>query len=279
LEKAGIRFLLLRGPAVGIRHWRDPVLRPFGDLDLLVAPESFRAAKDALWNIGFRPDRVYAHLFVRGDVQLDLHREPLGIDRIRSWARLTPLRFDELWEHHESIVLEGCTVPVPAMERELAYLCFHALKHSFERLVWLWDIALAARAMDEDRWQAFLAFVRAMRLERPCFYALSYAQAHLAAPVPDAVLGEIRPRMGRIEARLFARVMRHDVPPFLAERVFSRMQPGLAAKIAFWRETIWPAYEVRAQIAGSGCVKCNFIRKRLKQAARWALDLASAPLR
>jgi hypothetical protein len=52
------------------------------------------------------------------------------------------------------------------------------------------------------------------------------------------------------------------------------MQPDFRHRIEFWRETIYPRYEVREQVAaGSGCVKCNFTRKRLKQVfhAAWLL--------
>jgi len=275
LNKKKIRFVLLRGWGVAVRHWgADAPLRPISDHDLLIAPEQFLLAKQALSEIGFRPDPIYKDIFVRGDVQLDLHWEPLGAARIRSWAKMSDLSFAHLIDKAECIFVEEEPVLVPEPAVELVFLCFHALKHSFERLVWLWDIALAARHIEKHSlWDAVQAKAEAHRLTRPLFYALSYAKAHLDAPAPAALLDAIRPAMGRGERRLFSRVMAHEVPPFLAERVFSRMQPSLGARIEFWRETIWPSYEVRAQIAGSGCVKCNFIRKRLKQALRWAWDM------
>jgi len=50
------------------------------------------------------------------------------------------------------------------------------------------------------------------------------------------------------------------------------MLPSFKHKLEFWRETIYPRQEIRAQVAGGGCVKCNFIRTRIKQVARamWA---------
>ncbi|MDQ6994339.1 MAG: hypothetical protein Q9M18_01935, partial [Mariprofundaceae bacterium] len=54
----------------------------------------------------------------------------------------------------------------------------------------------------------------------------------------------------------------------LAERLFARMQPDWKHRFNFWKETIYPTYEVRAQIAGGGCVKCSFIRTRIKQISK-----------
>jgi len=111
------------------------------------------------------------------------------------------------------------------------------------------------------------ASIRALKLERPCFYALSYAAMHPGAPVPAELLTSIRPPMGWLERSLFARHMAHRRIPYLAERIFARMQPDLAHRLEFWRETIYPRFEVRKQIAGSGCTRCNFTRKRIKQVA------------
>ena len=270
----------MRGFAVADRYWEgQSEARPVSDVDVLVEPAKLLEAKDALWRLGFRPHPLYKDMFIRGDVQVDLHWEPLGFARIRSWARMSSLRFAHLWETREEWKVLGEPAWALQPEADLVYLAFHALKHSFERLVWLWDIALVARKVHaRNGWQKTIAFARAHNLTRPLFLALSYAARHLAAPVPDAVLQAVRPKMSRAEARLYARVLAHETPPFLAERIFARMQPNLAARMDFWRETIWPAYEVRAQIAGAGCVKCNFIRKRLKQALRWAWDFVRAPV-
>ena len=140
------------------------------------------------------------------------------------------------------------------------------MKHSFERLVWLKDIALLANRIHESgKWDEVLQGIREYRLERPCFYALSYVKEHLKASVPEEVLEKIRPAMGFVERSLYRRHMNHEIIPFLAERLFARMQPDFSHRVRFWRETIYPRYEVRAQMVETGCVKCNFIRKRMKQ--------------
>ncbi len=266
VTRAGGRVMVMRGRALGETVYVDPMMRPQSDIDLLIAPGNVIAVKQVLWDLGFRPDIDYPNIFQRGEIMLDTHTEPLGIERIHAWAHLTPLRSGDFFEHSEAGELCGQSALLLRPRVQLPYLCFHAMKHSFERLIWLCDIALLANQIEaRGAWDEVLAGIREYRLERPCYYALAYVRRHLAASVPEELLASIRPKMGFVERGLFARHMDHQQIPYLAERLFARMQPDLKHRIEFWRETIYPSYEVRKQIAGCGCVKCNFIRKRLKQ--------------
>lgn len=270
LNQAKIPVICMRGVAVAELLYGDQAaLRPISDMDILLDERQMLDAKQGLWDIGFRPDSKYRNIYFRGDVSIDLHHEPLGIERIQMWKHLTPLRIDDFmkYAHEGKLVGESTLLLLPRVN--LPYLCFHALKHSFERLVWLKDIALLAnRVSEKEGWDEVLQGVREYRLERPCFYALSYVKEHLNVSVPEEVLVKITPAMSFVERSLYRRHMNHEVIPFLAERLFARMQPNFSHRIRFWRETIYPRYEVRAQMVETGCVKCNFIRKRIKQLAK-----------
>ncbi|MDT8376655.1 MAG: nucleotidyltransferase family protein [Mariprofundaceae bacterium] len=272
LNRAGIPFVCMRGIAVVEELYGDMApLRPVSDIDILLDEALMLDAKQVLWDIGFRPDQTYRNIYSRGEMHIDLHHEPLGIERIQAWQYLTPLRREDFFRYSEAGELADEKALLVHPRVNLPYLCFHAMKHSFERLIWLYDIALLAnRVGEESRWSEVFEGIREQRLERPCFYALSYVNAHLGASVPEDLLESIRPGMGFIERTLFKRHMRHEVIPYLAERLFARMQPDLRHRIEFWRETIYPRHEVRAQMVQTGCVKCNFIRKRLKQLFRAA---------
>ncbi|MFQ5581010.1 MAG: nucleotidyltransferase family protein [Mariprofundaceae bacterium] len=267
LRRTGIPVLCMRGLAVSEPlYGENAPLRPQSDIDLLLSEARMLDAKQALWDIGFRPHQSYRNIYFRGDIMLDLHHEPLGMERIRAWQYLTPLRASDFFKYAEEGELAGEKALLVSPRVHLPYLCFHALKHSFERLIWLYDIALLANSIDAaGQWDEVLAGIREYRLQRPCYYALAYVGEYLGASVPERLLNDIRPDMGFIERRLFARHMNHEVIPYLAERLFARMQPDFSHRLAFWCETIYPRYEVRQQMAQGGCVKCNFIRKRLKQ--------------
>jgi len=267
LNAAEIPVICMRGLAVSSKLYGDRAhLRPQSDIDLLFHIEQMMDAKQVLWDIGFRPDHAYQNIFVRGDISLDLHHEPLGIERIQAWKHLTSLRAPDFFTEARDGELAGESALLIGSKVELPYLCFHAMKHSFERLIWLYDIALLSNKIDaDDAWDEVLKGIETYALQRPCFYALSYVKKHLQAAVPDQVLAAIRPNMGFVERRLFNRFVGHEIIPFLAERIFARMMPDFSHRIDFWRETIYPRYEVRQQMANGGCVKCSFIRTRLKQ--------------
>jgi hypothetical protein len=276
MARAGIPAVCLRGQAVAALYGERGRLRPQSDIDLLVAEERLQDAKQVAWDLGFRPDELYRHHFSRGDVQIDFHFEPLGIERIHAWAHLTPLRTGDFLDAAAPGEVAGTPALVLPPRVLLPYLAFHAMKHSFERLIWLCDIAELTKDIDrQGLWPEVVDGIRSYRLQRPCYFALAYVQAHLGGAVPEAVLQDIRPAMGWVERRLFARHMQHEVVPYLAERLFARMMPDWRHRLGFWRETIYPRYEVRRQIAEAGCVRCHFIRKRLRLLLRAAGKLFS----
>lgn len=275
LNAAHIPVICLRGQALAEALYEPASMRVFTDFDLLYDEKDSLVLKQILGTrLMYAPPEKFPSLFKKGDLVIDLHTEPLGIERIQSWAHLTPLRAPDFFKYAKQSTIAG----EPALQIQarvnLPYLCFHAMKHSFDRLIWLYDIALLVENISDDEWGDVLQGIHDYQLERPCFYALSYVQKHLHAPVPDELLNEICPDMGWIERRLFARHMKFEVIPYLAERLFARMQPDWKHRFVFWKETIYPNAEVRAQIAGGGCVKCNFIRTRMKQISKAAMMFA-----
>ncbi|HID36827.1 MAG TPA: hypothetical protein EYP39_05555 [Ghiorsea sp.] len=271
---ANIPIICMRGVAVSEPLYPQSYLRPHTDIDILFDKQHLMMAKQVAGNVlHYRPINAYPMLFKLGDIPLDLHIEPIGAERIRAWKHITPLHVRDFFNYAEDGKLAGEKAKIVHARVILPYLCFHALKHSFERLIWLYDIALLAKQVEEQGlWDEVLQGMVEYKLERPCFYALSYVTTHMNAPVPICILQQIEPKMGFVEKRMFKRFMSHEVIPYMAERLFSRMLPSFKHKLEFWRETIYPRQEIRAQVAGGGCVKCNFIRTRIKQVARamWA---------
>ncbi len=274
MRESSIDCMTLRGQGIAEALYHPSTSRPQMDIDLLVNELDIQAAIRIVTQSGFELAKHHSLLFFRGGVLLDLHTDPLDMERIRARKYLTPMQTQDFFSHAERSQLAGASALLPLPRVNLPYLCFHAMKHSFERLVWLWDIALLSNNIqEEDQWCAVLDGIREYRLERPCFYALSYVRTHLNAFVPQDMLEAIRPRMDLRERNMYTRFMGHEVIPFLAERLFSRMMPDFRRRVLFWKETIVPREQVRAQIVGEGCLHCGFIRKRLRQLTKalWML--------
>src|SRR5207248_10574335 len=55
LSRAGLRSLVLKGPAIASWLYDDPADRAYGDIDLLVDPARFAQAESVLGRLGFEP--------------------------------------------------------------------------------------------------------------------------------------------------------------------------------------------------------------------------------
>ncbi|MDQ6987119.1 MAG: nucleotidyltransferase family protein [Mariprofundaceae bacterium] len=269
-----IEVLILRGQAVAEVLYPSPNLRPQTDIDLLIRQTDVARVEKMLGKAGFKQVPHQPLLFVRRLIMLDVHTEPLGIERMAAWASLTPLRAADFFAASTLGNIAGQAALLVKPEVNLPYLCFHAMKHSFERLIWLWDIALLAQQVNRDQcWDDVLHNIKKLALERPCFYALSYTDTHLGATLPPEVLSILRPDMDWRERQLFERFMQHEQIPFLAERIFARMQPDFRHRMAFWKETLWPRAEIRRQVDIDPSANGGFLVKRLQQIGKAALML------
>jgi Uncharacterised nucleotidyltransferase/Coenzyme PQQ synthesis protein D (PqqD) len=173
LTAEGIRAVVLKGPAIGRWLYDERAPRPYGDVDLLVAPADFAATEVVLGRLGFvswydgpAPDGVVHHAdewaqgFGLRRVGVDLHRRLPGIGA-------GP---DVLWR---VITAETDTLPVgdgeleiPAESMRALIVALHAAHHgrgeakpmedlrrALERLplgVWS-DAAELARELDAER--------------------------------------------------------------------------------------------------------------------------------
>ncbi len=127
LERAGVRFAVLKGPAVATYYPR-PELRPYSDLDVLVEPRSLRRASEALESLGYqsaaKPPATHSFDFLPQShalTSVDLHI------RLRS-AREVGVETSELLE---GFVVEGSLgglrVPVLTPAANLLHVLLHAV--------------------------------------------------------------------------------------------------------------------------------------------------------
>ncbi|HJQ71646.1 MAG TPA: nucleotidyltransferase family protein [Blastocatellia bacterium] len=121
LRKAGIEPILIKGWAVA-QLYPEKGLRPHDDIDLIVRPDQYEAARAALGGWREKRDRI------------DLHRDCSAID---------DRDFESLYDRSQLINLDGVDVRVPGLEDHLGILCLHLLHHGAFRPLWLCDIAAA----------------------------------------------------------------------------------------------------------------------------------------
>ncbi|MFT7553488.1 MAG: hypothetical protein ACI9BV_003823 [Rhodothermales bacterium] len=167
LEKAGLDYLLLKGPAVAYRLYDDLGHRPFKDLDLWVHPSELADACRALENVGFswptRLDRRGVDLGLRSGsdthttltwsgVECELHSRP-------SWRYDLPFR--KAWREQAEVRILETAVPTLGDRHLGLYLPLHGSYHGWARLRWLVDLHRLRSRLDIE-WNSVHALAKRM---------------------------------------------------------------------------------------------------------------------
>jgi hypothetical protein len=210
LRAAGIEPLLAKGWAAA-RLYPEPGLRPYGDVDLWVAPYQRARAAAALSGPDGQRCRV------------DLHAETPLPDR----------RYEELHERSRLEPLGGIEVRILGPEDHLALLCVHMLGHGAWRPVWLCDIAAAVESLPSGfDWARCLPADPRRAGWIVC--ALGLARRLLGARVSDAVVAPLPRWLPAAVLRQWAREEHYMSTPSMA---FALRRPRLIPRALRLR---WP---------------------------------------
>jgi hypothetical protein len=125
LRGAAIEPILVKGWSAA-RFYPHQTLRPYGDIDLVVGPADYSAAREVL-------NRDEA-----GTWWVDLHR---GL------SELDDRSIDGLFERSQMVALKDLQIRVLSDEDHLALLTIHFFKHGAWRPTWLCDIAATVEAL------------------------------------------------------------------------------------------------------------------------------------
>lgn len=153
LTAAQIQVMVLKGADLASSLYPRPELRHFNDVDLLVRPEDLTITIAILEGLGYSYHQEYrfeanskqraAFVYVKKgpngytvfEIHTRLHSNEMGV----SFAPL------QIWERARLITVAGVSVFGMGLEDLLVYLCWHYRSHVFDRLIWLYDIAIILR--------------------------------------------------------------------------------------------------------------------------------------
>src|SRR3954453_10831851 len=157
-EAAGVRAVLLKGPALAAWYADDPT-HAYLNCDLWVGPADFEDAGEALTGLGFRAvidDRGFpasweehasAWLRDQDGVVVDLHRrlQGLGVDDETAWHALSGAT--------DTITVAGHPVPVLCHPASVLYVTLHACHHGKQWGKALSHLERALRVAEEQDWK------------------------------------------------------------------------------------------------------------------------------
>jgi hypothetical protein len=243
LHQARVPVVVMRGLRTLEGVYGDPGARPFEDHDLMVLPGDIGSARRVLARIGFRAETPCLHR--RGGMLIDLHSDPQGALRRPTRQALFPIATEGLFERATPGMVAGAPALLLSAEDDLLLMALHLVKHSFDRLVRVADIAhlVSMRASVLD-WRRLQQRSVSWRIERVMGWALE-AASRLGAPIPPDLQAGCAP--GRVESSLESLLMRRALElrplPYCGELLMALASPSWRQRVLFLMDALLPAGE------------------------------------
>jgi hypothetical protein len=201
-EDRGLRLLAYKGPTLATDAYGELNLRECGDLDVLVHQDELHHAVEMLKSSGFSSVRMIRQSgewdFQRNRVSVDLHWD------LAPWWLKYRVDFDRLWE--DGVPLAGNSVFARKLRPEdsLVVLCIHGIKHLWERLRWICDVAEVVNRGFVTDWDRVEARAAEMNSRRSVALGLRLAGDLLSAKLPAEMRRELdqSPVLGRLAAQV-----------------------------------------------------------------------------
>lgn len=195
-REKGISATPFKGPALATALYGTLSHRQISDLDLFVTEERFPEATEVLELRGYQVEDRAKNLSrseIRARFKDVLFTHPgTGVHLDLHWSVAEP-EFDRKLSSMpvpncvRTVELLGEAVPMQAPEDLLLLLCVHGLRHRWECLKWICDIAALLLRYPSLDWAAALKSARTLGRERTLLLGV-YLASHLVAWTPPLVL-------------------------------------------------------------------------------------------
>lgn len=201
LGEADIAAVPWKGPTLGQQAYGSPSMRMYFDLDVLVRKADLVRAAGVLQADGLEPDKPMTERQQRNYVdhqgELELVRRDDGLWVELHWAVVPtyyapPWVAEDPWRRLVRVRLGREMVAALAPEDDLEALCVHGSKHRWERLLWIADIGMLAKAKPDLDWEMLLERARQKGTLRMVRLGLLLAASVTHAPIPAHVLHAAR---------------------------------------------------------------------------------------
>jgi len=223
---AGLRCLVIKGPALAVQTAGDPFARGSGDIDLVISPDDVVAALRLLEANGWRVrvgNEVEPGTWAWGHVMRSFNAltfDGLGSTVDLHW-RLDPTldalpTFAEVWERREEVDLGPVAVQTLAHRDLLAQTSLHTAKDYWRWLRSLVDVHRLAA--DPRTWERSFGTDPLRRLEVD-----TLAVTRFMVGLPPGVPVEVLARLDQVPASVLTRALAAQDRPVYAKYPF----PGL----------------------------------------------------
>ncbi len=197
LNENDIQALAFKGPSLSQLAYGDITSREFHDLDILIKRQDARRVAVLLTE-----DKYISEFSLAEDIadayvgwvnvigfrkleRIEIHWDLLSINYAIHWPE------NSLWGNTDTTTIDGISIPIPAYNTHLLYLCAHGAKHLFERLEWVCDIDRMIRVTPDLNWQSLFEEAKERRIERILRLGLYLSHKLLSLPLPENIKTEV----------------------------------------------------------------------------------------
>jgi Uncharacterised nucleotidyltransferase len=199
LASDGITAIPLKGVCLAARYYDAVSSRHAGDIDLLVAPEDLARADRTLKEAGcvqisskthaavsdsFVEDPNFVHhlsYLTRAGVPLEVHF------RLNQNPALLPLRVSEIIACATTVRFGKTDLLAMPDDLQFLFLAIHGARHEWERLQWIYDIALMVHKASPGEVRAWIDLAKRYGVYNPAIQSLAMAHHLLGVAVPPEV--------------------------------------------------------------------------------------------
>ncbi len=146
-EQAGCRALVLKGQALSMQLYDRADLRMSSDIDFLIDPAMMSKAHDVIVKSGYTPLYPVAveslsfvnkdQAYFSGKTMVELHWRLFDNHAFLPWS------FEDLWSNRTLVsLMQSRKIPTLSRNHHIFFHTLHGLRHGWERLRWLVDLAI-----------------------------------------------------------------------------------------------------------------------------------------
>jgi len=215
---SGIDFIPLKGAYLAGQVYASPALRPFSDIDILVKRTDFKTAAGRLIQAGFTQESrvdlssgmppfspyLNSAVFRKNQGGPDIHVHWHLLNSIRPLFLSINMDMDDIWKSARKNT--GSFMEL-SPEHLIIHLAEHAVRHSFDRLILIRDIA---EVLDKFSaiidWEKLTSDCRTFNLQRIVYYSLLLTARKTAVQIPVTALEALMTQAPGLCERLFLKL-------------------------------------------------------------------------
>lgn len=199
LGENGIEAIPYKGPVLALFAYNNTAFRRFVDLDIMVRKHDAQSAIDLLFADGYTLSKSFTasqqRVLLKTQHNLQFHRNNRQLIVELHWqvaAHLfaSSVCADELWSNLVPIDLNGTRLKTLSTEDLIFSLCVHGLRHLWEKLLWICDLAWIMKHHDV-KWEILQERARATNTERIFLVGLKLCEKLLDVALPAQITRQI----------------------------------------------------------------------------------------